>query len=147
MRCYLHYRCQKDLVAHVFFFFLWDTGPNGSLSIKVADPCVCVYMYNVYKYKSMFGLLDYMDWCSSSKQIQWWLVEGGYSDPYFILVWFSCLFIYCIFIHCSIVLMFNFEAWDVLLLFILQEEDVTSDQSLKEFEGATLRYASINLGY
>uniref|UniRef100_A0A4W4EB31 Amyloid beta (A4) precursor protein-binding, family B, member 1 (Fe65) n=1 Tax=Electrophorus electricus TaxID=8005 RepID=A0A4W4EB31_ELEEL len=28
-----------------------------------------------------------------------------------------------------------------------EEEDVTSDQSLKEFEGATLRYASINLGY
>ena len=31
----------------------------------------------------------------------------------------------------------------------LQEEEgeVTSDQSLKEFEGATLRYASINLKY
>lgn len=30
---------------------------------------------------------------------------------------------------------------------MLKEEDVTSDQSLKEFEGATLRYASINLRY
>ncbi|TSS11539.1 Amyloid-beta A4 precursor protein-binding family B member 1 [Bagarius yarrelli] len=32
---------------------------------------------------------------------------------------------------------FNDDLW--------KEEDVTSDQSLKEFEGATLRYASINL--
>lgn len=32
-------------------------------------------------------------------------------------------------------------------IIMLKEEDVTSDQSLKEFEGATLRYASINLGY
>ncbi|KAK1800511.1 hypothetical protein P4O66_005737, partial [Electrophorus voltai] len=36
---------------------------------------------------------------------------------------------------------FNDELWKE------EEEDVTSDQSLKEFEGATLRYASINLGY
>lgn len=28
-----------------------------------------------------------------------------------------------------------------------EEEEVASDQSLKEFEGATLRYASINLKY
>lgn len=28
-----------------------------------------------------------------------------------------------------------------------EEVEVTSDQSLKEFEGATLRYASINLNY
>lgn len=31
--------------------------------------------------------------------------------------------------------------------FFFKKEDVASDESLKEFEGATLRYASINLRY
>lgn len=33
------------------------------------------------------------------------------------------------------------------LLYLQEEGEVASDQSLKEFEGATLRYASINLKY
>lgn len=32
-------------------------------------------------------------------------------------------------------------------LWLQEEGEVASDQSLKEFEGATLRYASINLKY
>ena len=32
-------------------------------------------------------------------------------------------------------------------IYVQEEGEVASDQSLKEFEGATLRYASINLKY